>query len=59
MITFKDRTYCASPNCKNECGRKMKQEEQFQLKKSDLPVSYAYFCDIPKEYYEKINNGGE
>lgn len=54
MIIFKDRTYCASPQCKNECGRKMtkKEEEQLELMKEDdmsVGVSQGYFCGEPEE----------
>jgi hypothetical protein len=41
---YLDRTFCASPNCKNECGRKM-TEEQRNRRPENMPVSYAYFCD--------------
>lgn len=44
MTLFKDKTYCASPNCKNECGRKMTEEEKEKVEKHKLYVSYAYFC---------------
>lgn len=55
MFCFKDRSYCCSPDCENECGRKMTDEEKQQLKKLnekwkktdpdfDYPVAYGYFC---------------
>jgi hypothetical protein len=54
MITFRDKTFCASPNCNNECGRKMSDFEKAQLfdmaqRNPDecLPVSYGYFCGDP------------
>lgn len=43
-----DRTFCASPNCNNECGRKMNSfdlQVTIQCKRS---ISYAYFCGEPK-----------
>ncbi len=51
MAGFKDKTFCVSPNCKNECGRAMTFEEKEKLKElafrgfadSSL-VSCAYFC---------------
>ena len=50
-MTYLDRTFCASPDCKNECGRKMTDIEVTLLKKMtwETPekcpwVSYAYFC---------------
>jgi len=31
IITFRHKTFCASPGCNNECGRKMKDEERAQI----------------------------
>lgn len=48
MKCFLDRTFCASKDCQNKCGRKMTVEEAellYRVSKEDtLPVSYAYFC---------------
>lgn len=52
MICFKDKTFCASPNCTNECGRKMTEDEAKELERANLPdqwdgslnVAYGYFC---------------
>lgn len=51
MITFRDKTFCASPGCTNECGKKMSDEERTQIYKMAelcpdevLPVCYGYFC---------------
>ena len=57
MMCFKDKTFCASPNCKNECGRKMTPELEDELKRANmpdkwdgmLPVSYNYFCGKPED----------
>ena len=55
-MSFKDRTFCASRNCQNECGRKMTDEERKKL--NELPdyqatVSYGLFCsDITIEAKE-------
>lgn len=55
MIPFKDRTYCASPHCKNECGRKMTKQEEEQLERmrekdwTKVCVSQGYFCGEPEE----------
>lgn len=55
-MTILDKTYCASPNCKNECGRQMGQLEYEILKKLAFdglkPTKYikqAYFCGEPEE----------
>lgn len=53
-MIYKDRTYCASPDCHNECGRKMSDFEIVQKKAFyaaqgfELTVSYAYFCGEPE-----------
>jgi len=53
MMCFKDRTFCDSPNCQNECGRKMtdkEYQEWWDLPKDKwLPISYGYFCGEPEE----------
>ncbi len=46
---YRDKTYCASPNCKNECGRKISPEIEVLLKSDKYGrTSYAYFCEEPK-----------
>jgi len=49
MKCYRDRTYCKSPNCKNECNRKMSEYEKRAAWELDVPVSYAYFCGEPEE----------
>ena len=56
-MSFLDKTFCASPNCINECGRKMTEKEKmilsarivsavaFHKEKAIVPVSWGYFCD--------------
>ncbi len=54
-MSYNDRTYCASPDCHNECGRQMSSMEKAQQKAFfaahgyNIPVSYAYFCGEPQE----------
>lgn len=55
-MSFLDKTFCASPDCKNECGRKMTESEKEYLKelafrglKSSSLVSQAYFCGEPSK----------
>jgi hypothetical protein len=50
-MTFLDKTFCASTNCRNECGRQMTQSEKESLKelafygfKPTILVSWGYFC---------------
>lgn len=53
MIGYADRTFCASPNCENKCGRKFTEEDKKMAVKwwggDDFPISKAYFCDVPNE----------
>lgn len=47
---YGDRTYCRSPNCTNECGRKMPPEIAALLAKDPYGrIAFAYFCDVPDE----------
>jgi len=56
-MSFKDKTFCASPNCQNECGRKLNEEQRIDLAMLEdagywsAIVSYAYFCGEPS--YDK------
>ncbi len=46
MTAFMDKTFCASPNCQNQCGRKMTAQEEEALKKWGCDfVSWADFCN--------------
>lgn len=44
-MTYKDKTFCASEGCKNECGRKLTAEEKKEIIKTLSFVSMSYFCD--------------
>jgi len=54
-MSFLDKTFCASPNCTNECGRKMTKEQRKRYLDSiiDNPdkitswTSWGYFCGEP------------
>ena len=58
MLCYRDRTFCGSPNCKNECGSKFTQQDQLNAVKwwggEDAPVAFSEFCDdngnLKKEY---------
>ena len=55
-MTFLDKTFCASPQCKNECGRKMTDEEKERLKRlGETRVLQAYFCSEPKGLIKENN----
>lgn len=45
-MTSLDRTFCASPNCKNECGRQLTPELRAK-NVHKVWLSFAYFCDVP------------
>lgn len=46
---FRDKTYCASPDCQNKCGRKMSAEIESILKADKYGrTSWAYFCGEPE-----------
>jgi hypothetical protein len=47
-MSYKDSTFCASPNCKNACNRKLTDiDKHFLGGHPWFPVSYAYFCGEP------------
>jgi hypothetical protein len=44
-MSYLDKTFCVSPQCKNDCGRRMTDREREQLTYSQAQyVSYGYFC---------------
>ena len=60
-MTFLDKTFCQSPNCKNECGRKMTDAEKYHLSCINITfpggalVSYGYFCGEPDTLNEELS----
>ena len=52
-MCYKDRMFCASPNCTNECGRKITDEQRLDVQRLDLNIAFAYFCDFPDPEDEK------
>jgi len=47
-----DKTFCGSPQCKNECGRKLPDDYYSNIWKDPASyeghlISYAYFCGDP------------
>ena len=57
MLCYKDTTFCASPDCTNECGRKMSDYDKDLAQRADLPVAYGYFCGKPPLIEEEIDDG--
>jgi hypothetical protein len=54
-----DMTFCASPNCANQCGRKMQPEQKAFLDKNpNKPVSYSHFCceHIYKQFLSRLGS---
>lgn len=51
MISFMDTTFCASPDCKGECGRQWTPDLAAKAKRwwgsDDAPVAFSYFCGEP------------
>lgn len=59
MMCYRDKTFCASPNCKNECGRKITDAQRGEAERLGLFISWGYFCGEPeqgKERSTKDNN---
>ena len=44
MLTYKDKTFCFSPDCINECGRQLTHEDRENANKLGLPIGGAFFC---------------
>ena len=45
MITYKDKTFCASEVKEHTCGRELTEEDKKKAIKIGLPVSYGKFCE--------------
>lgn len=53
-----DMTFCASPQCKGECGRQLTDEVKQAAKRIGKPwLSMRYFCGEPE--IEEKELGGE
>jgi hypothetical protein len=46
-----DKTFCASPQCKNDCGVKFTDEVKraADIMRPNYGVSLAYFCGKPEQ----------
>lgn len=44
MPSYKDQTFCASPNCENKCGRKPTPEELAEAERTNTPMMWGYYC---------------
>ncbi len=49
MICYRDRTFCASPGCRNECGHQppptLQEDALAWWGKPNPPIAWAWFCD--------------
>lgn len=50
-MSYKDKTWCASPNCEGKCGRRLNDHDRglAQALGQDQYMSYAYFCGVPDD----------
>lgn len=48
MLCYRDQTFCISPDCKNECGRRLTDEIREAAKRwwggDNPPIASAYLC---------------
>lgn len=62
MISYKDMTFCASPNCKDKCGRRLTEEVRAAAKRwwggDDAPICVSHFCDDEGEVIATEAKGG-
>lgn len=59
MNGYRCTKYCASPNCTNECGRKMSDYDKAIVKREEIPVMWGYFCGEPATYCDAIKKHEE
>ena len=45
MITYKDKTFCASKVKKHTCGRELTEEDKENAKRITLPIAFGEFCE--------------
>ena len=58
MQCYNDKTYCASPDCSNKCGRMLTEQIKREAAFHGVPLCLGYFCgyvsvkdeDTTKEY---------
>ena len=53
MISYADKTFCFSPDCKNECGRQLTYKDRIKANELDLPICGAYFCGTSEDKENK------
>ena len=55
MLCYKDKTFCVSPDCKNECGRKLTDKDRRGAEGLKLPLSVGHFCGGLHDDYLRCN----
>lgn len=56
MMCFRDKTYCQSPNCINDCGRQLTNEVKESAIRADMPIACGYFCGESDKKEDNTNN---
>jgi len=44
MMSYLDRTFCASKTETHTCGREITEEHKKRAEELGLPISYTFFC---------------
>ncbi len=57
MRCYKDKTFCASDGCKNDCGRHITELERQEAIALSLPISWGWFCGLPGQAYVEKKEG--
>lgn len=56
-MSYLDKTFCASPKCKNDCGRMMTDQQRKGLDyHNEKYVSYGYFCGEPQFAVSRVGD---
>ncbi len=45
MITYKDKTFCASEVKHHTCGRELTEGDKKHAEEIGLPIAYGKFCE--------------
>lgn len=45
MITYRDKTYCASKVKRHTCGRYLDEENEKEAARMGLPIAWGNFCE--------------
>lgn len=59
MIHYKDMTFCASPGCKDKCGRILTDDDRARAERMGLPICFAWYCDEHGELLREDDSKAE